>query len=166
MDRGSSSFQLLLAPRLITICPIVSNWLVPFIGISYKGSAFRPASLHLKLATTTFVSTSRLTPFSRFYLPKVRFESEQVILAFWTEKVRESHRVDLIRLDGFPANLAEDLETFGGRVWSWERGEDFGWSVGDLKGHYVDIRGSMDSESTRTEGMRGYSWKVRVYKTS
>lgn len=80
-----------------------------------------------------------------------------MILAFWTEKVRESHRVDLIRLDGFPANLAEDLETFGRRVWSWKRGEDFGWSVGDLKGHEADIRGCMDSERTRTEGMLGNS---------
>lgn len=89
-----------------------------------------------------------------------------MVLAFWTEEVRESHRVDLIRLDGFPANLAEDLETFGRRVGSWEWGEDFGGSIGDLKGHYVDIRGSMDSEWTRTEGMLGYNWKVRVRKTS
>lgn len=44
VDRDSSSFQLLLSPRLIAVCPIVSNWLVPFIGIFYRGSAFRPAS--------------------------------------------------------------------------------------------------------------------------
>ena len=65
-----------------------------------------------------------------------------MILAFWTEKIGESHRVDLIRFDGFTTNLAEDLETFGGRVWSWEGREDFGWLVGDLEGHYVYIYGA------------------------
>lgn len=69
-----------------------------------------------------------------------------MILAFWTEKIGESHRVDLIRFDGFTTNLAEDLETFGGRVWSWEGREDFSWLVGDLEGHYVYIWGGMDLE--------------------
>lgn len=87
-----------------------------------------------------------------------------MILAFWTEQVRESHRVDLIRLDGFPANLAEDLETFGGRVWSWERGEDFGWSIRDLKGHYVDIGAAWIRNGQKLKGRRDIVGKCESTK--